>query len=241
MLSSFQAVNASTREKAQPSFGSVNTQTRSIHFPSTGRQVEDSSNTVSSPSTKQEAASTQTNTSIPPSTPNESNTARTQGVTLAANQPSSPKRGLHNRVSRAKADFAEYLQTQNIPRHFLSINSPNGPLRRIDGDWITSEAWANHIHDNFVWDEDSNQWRLGSNGIIVTEDQIYAAILSYQRALPRTNDKALFSAISRSVEGVQWRDVKKARQLWKEHRLGSLNMADDSLWGEERRAVSECT
>ena len=260
MFSSFRSVNAFAREEAQSPLGSVNTQSSNIYLQSRGRQSENSSSKVSPPWTKPEAASAQTHVPAPilppnqnvsnltqsseagvPSTETGSNSGPTQRATFAANQPSPPKPGLHKRVSRAKADFTEYLQQENIPCHFLSIDSPNGPLRRKDGDWITSESWANHIHDNFEWDNDSNRWRFGSNGIIVTEDQIYDMILSYQRALPCVNEKAFFGAISRSVEGVQWRDVKKARQLWKEHGLGSLDMADDSLWGGERRDVCKCT
>ncbi|KAL8791643.1 MAG: hypothetical protein Q9195_005726 [Heterodermia aff. obscurata] len=157
-----------------------------------------------------------------PSTGIRNNLVLSEGATLTANQPSSSTTpGLHERVARAKADFADFLKKENISRHFLSVNSRQGPLRRKDGDHITS----------------SNKWTIGRYGIIVIEDDIYDLMLSYQRVLPLASRSTLFHTISRSFEGIQWRDANKASQLWKKHDLVSLDMADDSLWGGERRAV----
>ena len=260
MSSSFKSVNPKAREGAQSPLRGVSTQSHYIHTPSTGHLLEDTSNRVSSLPTEKEVRPAQTHVRAPssppshhvsnptqssvpgvPSTETGTNLSLTQGATPSANQPSSLKPGIHKRVSLAKADFAEYLEMENSECHFLSVNSPEGPLRRKDGDCITSETWASHVHDNFEWDNDSNRWRFGSKGTIVTEDQIYAVLLSYQRALPSANKRELFTEISRSIKGVQWQDVKKARELWQEHGLGYLDMADDTLWGGERRAVCKCT
>ncbi|CAF9939279.1 MAG: hypothetical protein HETSPECPRED_001539 [Heterodermia speciosa] len=220
---------------------------------------EDSSNRVSSSRIKHEAtcapilASTSTSTSTSTSNHNSSNRAHSsalgalstetrsdlvlpQNPTLAANQSSSTEPGFHERVSRAKGDFADYLKSENFAGHYLSIDSPDGPLRRQDRGSITSQARTKYIVENFEWDKDRHRWTFRGN-TIVTEDRIYAVILSYQRILPHASQNVLFDAISRCVEGVQNMAVWKAKQLWNQHELGSLDTADDSLWGGERRAV----
>ena len=260
MFSSSQPVNKHTRGEAQSSLNSANTQSPGRCLPSTDPALENSSNRSSSHWTKAKAESPQTfapasillpNSRVSdvvhssalgvPSMETGSRLATNQGATFAANQPLSAISGVHKRVSCAKADFADFLQEEKFPGHYLSNNSPDGPRRRKDGDDVISEARVRHIHESFDWDTDKNRWTFGSNGMIVTEGQIYDVILRYQRSLPRTHEPRLFHAISRSVKGILRNDIKRAAQLWSHHQLGDLNLDDDSLWGSGPRAVSKCT
>lgn len=138
----------------------------------------------------------------------------------------------------ARAEFEVFIRVTRAPRHFLSVNSPVNPLRREDGNFVTKQTQLTLIRDCYMWDESTNRWTLKNGGLLVTENEIYDVILSYQRVVKNTSE-ALWDRISDDVEGVQRRDVERAHQLWKAHKLGELDLTDDALWGRPRAVISK--
>ena len=69
-------------------------------------------------------------------------------------------------------------------------------------------------------------------GSIVTENQIYDAILSYQRYVrPRCKAKdAVWTEIRSATAGIQSEDVREANRLWDKYRVNEVDPTDDSLW-----------
>lgn len=90
-------------------------------------------------------------------------------------------------VLRAAGKFQNFLSDNPRDRHYLSVDKRECPLRRIDvnkGQVDTHQVI--HIKQNFKWDEDQGKWTRNDGAQIVTEDEIYGVILSFQRVYPNS-------------------------------------------------------
>lgn len=130
----------------------------------------------------------------------------------------------------ARSKFDDYLRKRQVAGHYVSVSLRKAPLRRQDGGKVTSKKQLATIRDYFRWDNRQQRWKSRYGGRIVTEDEIYDVILSFQRSCHKTRDK-LWRHVSQKVEGIHRDDVVKAIKLWNDHDLGSLNARDDIIWG----------
>lgn len=82
--------------------------------------------------------------------------------------------------------FRSFLRNREpkLGNHYFSVNQRANPLRRADGEKITSTTRLFHIQKNFQWDNSHGKWIRNDGGPIVAEDEIYKKILSFQRIYP---------------------------------------------------------
>lgn len=111
-------------------------------------------------------------------------------LTAAEHQPAWTRaqrnRNRMKQLTDARHDFKAYLEKSQVPGHYLSVSSPKAPLRRTDGIEVTSLAQLAIIRNVFTWDDVQSRWIGKDGGRIVTEDEIYDVILSFQRGHPNT-------------------------------------------------------
>lgn len=89
-------------------------------------------------------------------------------------------------LTDARHKFDAYLGKALVAGHYLSVSSREAPLRRVDGDKVTALAQLAIIRDRFTWDDVQSRWTLNDGRRIVTEDEIYDIILSFQRQYRNT-------------------------------------------------------
>lgn len=147
-------------------------------------------------------------------------------------------RKLFKQLLDARADFDAYLRERNAPGHFLSANSPSGPRRRQDVKGFSSKQHA-YIRENYRWDDSKSLWTMKNGGQIVTEQNIYDAILSHQRVTENQANDAVYEYMKTRFDGVHMKDVRKAYGLWQQHNLGDLDTGDNILWGGPVATVGE--
>lgn len=131
----------------------------------------------------------------------------------------------------ARAAFEAYLLEHKAPGHFLSVDSPDGPTRRQDVNGILSSKQLVFVQKHYRWHNSKGRWTTKNGGQIVTEPEIYDAILSHQRVIASLANDAVYEYMKTRFEGVHSRDVRKAHALWQQHNLANLDRGDDVLWG----------
>lgn len=111
------------------------------------------------------------------------------------------KERYRRQVLRAAEKFQTFLSDNPRDRHYLSVDKRECPLRRIDVNKAQVDTYqVTHIKQNFKWDEGQGNWIRNDGAQIVTEDEIYQVILSFQRVYPNSRYGIYFHTPSQLVQ-----------------------------------------